>query len=118
MHGWVTRVLVLVYAVAWFGIVIPGHQRGMITYPSSGDSISAAQLPPCHQKKQAPDAPAAPSKSGPCVICMMAAMVVPPPAVDQVPQLSLRGPLEAARAEDAFAPNIPLPSSERGPPVV
>ena len=116
MRGWVTRVLVLVYAVVWFGLVVPGHQRRMISFSATG-SVASSNLPPCHQKKQSPTEPASP-KSGVCVICMMAAMVVPPPAIDQVPQPSLRGSLEAARAEGAFAPNIPLPFSERGPPAV
>jgi hypothetical protein len=116
MRGWVTRVLVLVYAIVWFGLVVPGHQRRMIAFPAS-TSLASANLPPCHQKRQTPAAPASP-KSGVCVICTMAAMVVPPPAIEQVARPSFRASIDAARAEDAFAPNIPLPTSERGPPAV
>lgn len=95
--------------------MIPGHQRGVITFRNS-TTISAENLPPCH-RKSGPDEPASPGgKSGKCVICMMAAITPLPPAVDGVPQLSFRESLVTAQPESTFAPHVPLPFSERGPP--
>jgi hypothetical protein len=117
MRHWVTRVLVLAYALAWFGVVVPGHQRGVISFGQNASAVNSANLPPCHQKKQDPGAPATPKgKSGVCAICMMAAMTSPPPAVDSVPQPALRESLVLAQPRSVFTPNVQLPSTERGPP--
>ena len=117
MRHWVTRVLVLAYALAWFGVVVPGHQRGVISFGQTASTIDDSKLPPCHQKKQTPATPGAPKgKSGPCAICTMAAMTSPPPAVDDVPRLALRESLATAHPDAVLAPSVHLPSTERGPP--
>ena len=113
MRHWVTRIFVLLFAAVWFGVVVPGHQRGAISFP--GSAVSTADLPPCHQKKL-PKSPTSPAKPAQCVICTLAAMTSPPPAIEAVPELSYRESLVVPAPEVSFALHIPLPFSERGPP--
>ena len=117
MRHWVTRVLVLAYALAWFGVVVPGHQRGVISFGQNASADTSANVPPCHQKKQTPASPANPKgESGVCAICMMAAMTSPPPAVDHLSPLALRESLALAQPHSVLTSNVQLPSTERGPP--
>ena len=115
MRHWLTRVLVLLFTAAWFGVVVPGHQRGAISFP--GTAVSTANLPPCHQKRlpQSPTSPATPRQ---CIICTLAAMTSPPPVVEEVSAPAFAAALAVEASQSIASAHTPLPVSERGPPLV
>jgi hypothetical protein len=124
------RWLVLVFTCAWFGVLVPVHQRGAIQLPGSaahaccmkpgGDAVAgAASVPACHRKAatEDKDAPAGKS-SGNCAVCyFVAGLDLPAPVMLDVP------PLGGAEPIATF--DLPAPAErehvrtrfERGPPL-
>ncbi|MEM9881662.1 MAG: hypothetical protein AAF800_01945 [Planctomycetota bacterium] len=85
--GPTTRVLILIWVVAFFVVIVPGHRRGIVQLPSNAPigatEVSRAYCPLCallpsgsSQDRPPADAP------GSCAICFLKANVdTPPPLV-------------------------------------
>lgn len=82
------RILMLLWLSWWFGIALPGHQRGAVSLSegsgsgwsvAAGSSSCCARLPADANPSDAP----APDRGGAsrCALChLMAVLTVPPPA--------------------------------------
>ena len=129
MRSAALRWIVLAFTCAWFGVLVPIHQRGSIQLPGGGTSCcetkktetAQADVPACHRKPVAPaddhDAPPAKPASN-CAVCyFVAALDLPAPVLLTVPPL---GPAEPLPTFD-----LPTPAEreyiatclERGPPL-
>jgi hypothetical protein len=126
----VLRWLVLLFTCAWFGVLVPVHNRGAIQLPGSGghacctkpaEAVADASVPACHRKAAAkPHCPTdQPSKgSGNCAVCyFVAGLDLPVPVMLDVPPLGLAEPIATF--------DLPTPADrehvrtrcERGPPL-
>jgi len=115
----------ILFQCVWLNAVLPGHTRGVVTLPGSGDGDSRASvethaccagLAKTTDRKN--DSPARKPASGSCAICFFAAhMATPPPALDPPAALGLReilpvhAPATARSLEHRFA------YLGRGPPL-
>ena len=127
MRG-LTRYLVLLQAVWWFGYFAPGHQRGVVTIGESGGSASCCvvdatggnsfagcQLPGEGDKGQ--KAPTDPSKR--CAVCYLGAHMDAPVAIDlTLPPLGLAAFLAETGSERVCASEVGGWFLSRAPPVV
>lgn len=94
MRGRWLRVASLVWLSLWFGVIMPGHQRGAIAPPGEQPQVSKshsccsmtgrptaeARQPNANEK----DTPAkrAPGGAGHCAVCYLIATLNVPPAID------------------------------------
>lgn len=114
------RWLVLLFTCAWFGVLLPVHNRGAIQLPGSPGPTCCQRVTspskPCHQTPGKDCPPGKPA--GNCAVCyFVAGLDLPVPVMLDVPPL---GPAEpVARFE------LPAPAErehtrarcERGPPL-
>jgi hypothetical protein len=123
MQSLALRWFVLLFTVAWFGVLVPIHQRGAIQLPGSPVSSccvhkndgTAAKA--CHGEPQQSQNPTR-NSSGNCAVCFfVAGLDLPAPVMLDVPPL---GPAEPVAQFD-----LPVPAErehirthfERGPPL-
>ena len=119
MRSLTLRWLVLLFTAAWFGVLVPVHQRGAIQLPGGTTSCCAHKAEKaCHSGSQKPDVPAK-GGSGNCAVCyFVAGLDLPAPVMLDVPPL---GPAEPTDRVD-----LPIPAErehirtrcERGPPPI
>ena len=76
-----TRISVLAFAAFWFGVYLPGHERGVIQLPgradnchASGSAASGKSCCPSAKESTKPGAPDAP-KRGNCAVCFHMTML-------------------------------------------
>ena len=117
------RIALLVFQTLWLNVIVPGHQRGVVSLPGEAQSsCHAAAARPCCGSGH----PGGPNKSGKpgdpalhCAICYFAARVTPTPPIVFAPEplrlLEVLNP-EAAPARAAI-PFI-LSYDGRAPPRV
>lgn len=113
MRSRMLRILMLAWLAAWFVLVVPLHQRGMVSRPgmkaTEGDSCCAKPEPQavvaaisCHE--EAPVAtersPKKQNTSDPvkrCEVCFIVATMSPPVTIDlTIPKLGLIDEIEVA----------------------
>ena len=107
-----TVILLLVEAL-FFNVVIPGHARGVIQLPGSGN------CPACCAAKHSPSqqTPCNNQSSTHCAICAFAAaMFVPPPVDFAPPPTRLVATLTVANLQTLITPSFPLSYFGRAPP--
>ena len=111
------RILVLLWACAWFGVIVPGHERGQIKLPGAGATQgcdSCCDAPASHPKSSKEKADPAAN----CAICFLTAQLQTPTTIDlTLPHVGLLGvlPVLPLIALDGvrFIPTV----QGRGPPV-
>jgi hypothetical protein len=120
MRSLALRWLVLLFTGAWFGVLVPMHQRGAIQLPGAPASCCAHRDVAdraCHKGPSKSDAPAK-NGSGNCAVCyFVATLDLPASVMLDVPPL---GPAEPVERLD-----LPVPADrehvrtrcERGPPL-
>ena len=108
-----TVILLLIEAL-FFNVVIPGHARGMIQLPASGNCpVYARRSINAVETKR----PATMSASAHCAICAFAAaMFVPPPVDFAPPPTRLVATLTVANLQTVITPSFPLAYFGRAPP--
>lgn len=122
--------LILLWAIAWFGVVLPGHERGVIRVPgaptvlrtdterrvASGElqlsALSACPLCPLSRSGEDGEDPAST-----CALCQLIATLSVPVPFDPVPTAGERL-IERPRIHDFSAPLRPVlaRSLGRAPP--
>ena len=124
MDRQVTRVVVLLWATVFFGLILPGHRRGAIPLPGveavdsgwadrSGkvdvSNIAEATCPMCVGWPGYQESPNDPPEGGPakCALCYLMATLLPPPPLTLGP-----GPLTLL---DLLRPLAPDPAPEAAP---
>ncbi len=112
------RILVLLFVVAWFGVILPGHTRGVVKLPGTTSCHAAvdtdSKTQTCCATKKSEQSPA---KSGSCAICffVMGLMFVTPTSFDFA-MLGLVGTLAPPARENALLAPSFLPCQSRAPP--
>jgi hypothetical protein len=104
------RISLIAYLLVWFGAIVPGHRRGIVTISSSQDCCDCC----CH----CADAKGTPPKNAShCAICDFAAHLTLPPVVDfTLPPLCLAERAPNPVVKDLVARIILTPYDGRGPP--
>jgi len=121
------RIFLAAYLFFWFGIVVPGHQRGIVTVdgtPNASECCCCCQTSSANQSpsktptdSQAPGNPTNPA--GHCAICYFAAhLTVPPPVDFSLAPLGLVARVRDAVVKDCVARIVLTPYDGRGPPAV
>jgi hypothetical protein len=111
------------YLLFWFGIVVPGHQRGIVTVdgtPNASECCCCQTTPVAQSTSKTPaDSPAPANPAGHCAICYFAAhLTVPPPVDFSLAPLGLVARVREAVIKDMVARIVLTPYDGRGPPVV
>ncbi|NBC11252.1 MAG: hypothetical protein GVY24_05875 [Planctomycetes bacterium] len=126
------RILALAWVLAWFGIVLPGHQRGAVRLPGQSSDTTEAETTaaapggkPCPLCVREPgggegdDSPAVPIRGGCCAICQFMATLSTPPIFVFDPPDSYLLDLLAAPDVAGLRDVCELPTSRsRGPPPI
>jgi hypothetical protein len=118
VHSRALRIALLLYLFLWFGIIVPGHRRGVVTLEGKPDDKQAACdcCCDCHPS-QAPASSKTPPKPTHCAICDFAAHLSLPPVFDfSLAPLGMLTRLPTPPAEDRFARVVVTPYDDRGPP--
>lgn len=113
----VVRLILAVYVLVWFGMVVPGHKRGLVRLPDSRTpSVSAAKCPACVGGSEGKNGKKR-SGGGSCAICFVAATYSTPPVfVIDLGLLFLVGPAaDPPTATPAFVARL-MPFWPTGPP--
>lgn len=124
MRRRVTRILALAWVFVWFGIVLPGHDRGAITLPTPAQAGASeeATCPLCvatgSAETDAGDDKECPAPSGACcAVCQfMATLSTPPVFVFDPPDTDLLDMLEPVQIVEWFSLSAPRIGLARGPP--
>ena len=121
MHSRWLRIFLLAFNAVWFGVVVPGHQRGCILVGRSADATSPTALknvPSCHKPKEGSQSPGqkAPLKRSTCAICLFASTIEPPPAPDVIPRPACTSKLEQWRTPPPASVRFISWFDSRGPP--
>jgi hypothetical protein len=112
-----TRITLAAYMMFWFGVVIPAHQRGVVTVPGSENCCECCCCQTADAKPSNSQSPQDRSKH--CAICDFAAHVTIPPPVDfTLPPLGLLDRLPAQIAHDLISRLVLIPFDGRGPPAL
>ena len=118
------RLALTIFAVAWFAVIMPAHQRGQIRLPGAGAASSGccAEKAAAHCATGAPDSGASEEDGDPvrsCAVCHLVAklstpdaLVIPLPRPTPVASLRLTAPLDPDCAADL------RPQRSRAPPVL
>lgn len=119
----------IVWLTLWFGVVVPGHERGQIVLPgyaapshcgtaSSADASSAPKSTCCPVPE--PDEPGKPADPiTRCAVCYIVATLATPPPVDLAPQPTARVAL--LDQTPSLAPEVATPHRPwlgRAPPAI
>jgi hypothetical protein len=109
------------YLFIWFGIIVPGHRRGVVSF-DKGTSTSGGCCCCCCEC-QAIKTPAGsqtpPANSGHCAICDFAAhLTIPPPVDFSLPPMGLLERLPTPTVQDLVSLTLLTPFDGRGPPAV
>ena len=114
------RILFLVYVSVWFGAIVPGHTRGIVTMPGGGGDTAASVSSDsgCCATHVPSDENKPPAKPA-CAVCYFAAalMVAPPPTFDFA-QLGLVGSLAPPVIDRLVFQPTHRPYHGRAPPEV
>ena len=132
------RWFVLCFAVAWFGVLVPVHNRGQIAVPGTepaafyGAACHAGHAAPapaaqtahsCHSPRpakcdhHAPDPDPAPKRGGSCAVCFFIAGLDAPPPVTTVEHLfGLAGDCLVTEPAALTSARLVLPYHSRAPP--
>lgn len=120
MHSRTLRVAFILLWSVWFGLIIPGHQRGIVALPGTqqasgecpvlgGDSVQAS----CCKSQ--------PGRGDPvrhCAICKLVAMLDIPAAVNNdVPPLGLVGLADPVAPIAVYPPSTVSVHTGRAPPL-
>ncbi len=108
------RFALAVFTFIWFGIVLPGHRRGIVVFDGSKPVCDCC----CDQSANCDKSKTPDNRAAHCEICNFAAHLTIPPVVDL--RLTILGLLEKAPPPSAyqFVRLIVLtPFDGRGPPV-
>jgi hypothetical protein len=107
------RVALLLFVVAWFGVIVPGHRRGQIALP--GWTKTCCSIPAAHCDGSRPDSPPQPAA---CAVCHFLAMLdLPTPVQLDVPSLTFLRPSAYLPQASLFSAEVRPTCSERAPPV-
>lgn len=84
MFGRPLRVIMLAGLCLWFGVIVPGHQRGRITLPGSRPSamVACQAMATSHSCHNGADPRGGDDPSAPCAVCMLIATLDAPPVAD------------------------------------
>ena len=106
----------------WFGAIVPGHRRGVVTVPGASSecdccACACSETSPPNTKASDPSqAPANPSSK--CAICDFAAhLTLPPPFEITLLPLGLAARAADPTIEDRVARIVLTPYDGRGPPI-
>ena len=110
------RYLVIAWSILWYAVIVPGHQRGIVTL---GGAFGDGSAPSCCSMKENDTKKKIPVglREG-CAICDQTAKITPPPVVDLT--LSFAGvlsELEPARVFTLSGVQFLAPVEARGPPM-
>lgn len=123
MRGRAFRITFLLFEALWLNVIVPGHQRGIVSLPGTACPNCAPSEPVepcCADEKPAPKEcpiPGDPAKQ--CAICHFAAMLTIPPPIDlSAPSLGLLEFLPVPAAGISRHASFRVTRYERGPPLV
>ncbi|MFA9477147.1 hypothetical protein ACERK3_02450 [Phycisphaerales bacterium AB-hyl4] len=124
------RLLLILWLVAWFAVIIPGHQRGAILLPGSDTASQSTRdtsrliltraatcCPITGQPASSdnPDSPVDPATQ--CGICYLAGVIDLPTTLDLTPQpLTLLATLAPLAPEQPYIAHTPSRHAPRAPP--
>jgi hypothetical protein len=111
------RIALLAFQLLWYGVIVPGHRRGVVTLDGK------RQTPSCccccdSQPVKGADSRQPPVQPGHCAICDFTAHLTLPPVVDF--ELAPHGMLERCAVpvvEQRLSRDIPATYDGRGPPL-
>src|SRR5260370_12650942 len=110
------RVVLLLFAAAWFGVVVPGHRRGQILLPGA-KSCCAAAMPLRGAAPSGPTREPLPNRAA-CAICHFMAMLDLPVSIQQdAPVLGFSHISDCIFLDQVPALVSPPPVFPRGPPI-
>lgn len=126
------RILALVWVLAWFGVILPGHQRGVVRLPGlageataeTSDSTANRGTQPCPLCVSEPstgddDSRSVPVRGGCCALCQfMATLSTPPVFAFDPPDMDLLDLLAAPEVEGLRDEADLDATRSRGPPTV
>ena|SRR5437763_1659197 len=118
------RIAVLIFQALWFGVLVPGHRRGVIALAGEESVAALAQERSCcrvdaSKGGQAPQIPCNRDPAQHCAICHLAVRLSTPPAIDIVlPPCGLAETLAFNKFE-APASILTVPTYDgRAPPAI
>ena len=121
------RILMLAFVALWFGMVLPGHERGIVKLPgldkaSASDAASCETRSSCHTccptESGTGDSSTSPD-SGHCAICYLIGVLDVPVAISfTLPDPQLLDCLSPAMRQSVAAVAMLDVTRERGPPRV
>ncbi len=100
------HIALLIFQALWLNVILPGHTRGVVTLPGSGEQNEAVDnCGSCCTSK--PDSSNDQSQSDEnraarCAVCFFAMRVTPPPVVDLRPPAMALLDIEAPPSPAAF----------------
>jgi hypothetical protein len=107
------RIALLFYTFFWFGIVVPGHKRGVVTLDASGHA--SCECAACQADNSKTNHPTDPASR--CAICDFTAHLILPPVYDfTLPPMGLADRVPTPVVEDRVARVVLTPFDGRGPP--
>jgi hypothetical protein len=109
------RIAMVVFCALWYGIILPGHERGAITLP--GSNCCDVKAASCHT---APHPDKSDRKSDPvrtCAVCQLVSVTAPPTVIAiDVQKLHLLAELPSVAYLSPDLAAVSRPQSGRGPP--
>jgi hypothetical protein len=113
----IARLSLAVYLFIWFGLIVPGHRKGVVTLPGT-ESCCCDCCQPASGPQGPSDAPIPPSRAAHCAICDFAAHLTLPPPVDfSLAPLGLAERVIDPTVKDLIARLVLNPFDGRGPPL-
>src|SRR6478609_1433821 len=87
MRSRALRIAILLFQALWFGVLVPGHRRGMIALPGEQNFSELSQARSCcrvekSKSKGAPQIPCSRDPAQHCAICHLAMRLSTPPVID------------------------------------
>jgi hypothetical protein len=113
-----TRIALAIYLFAWFGIIVPGHRRGVVVFDGA-KTVSDCCCCCCDHSDAATKSNTPGNQSAHCEICNFAAHLTLPPVVNL--NLFQLGLLEKAPKPAEHQPVwriVLTPFDSRGPPFI
>ena len=116
--GRIFRINLLIFLAVWFGVIVPGHQRGAIKLPGAEQAENCCRLT---RDGATPDKTPAPRQDPGrhCAICYIAGLLEQPTTID-LPAIELRplGELAVAESADLLSAESDHVFQGRAPPSV
>ena len=105
------------YLFIWFGVIVPGHRRGVVSFDKNKGTSECCCCCDCQPAKTPAGSQTPPANSGHCAICDFAAhLTIPPPVDFSLPPMGLLERAPNPIVKDVVALIVLTPFDGRGPP--